>query len=657
MTSRRTRTVALAGPSLGAASIAFAQADPAPVITPTMQTREVTLLIGVDDPPGNIGINKQEDATGSGAFVESLFDTATGSTGAGALGAAFQDSQISTFAIEGEGFVEVEAQGGPGFDAGFVQAVSLISIDFTVPVDADFAFSGTFSAENSNDGFCVARYSLTGTRPDGTMLFYLDDADAEVDTEPLVFFITDSIKAGTQFTLSVNLTGTASAFASEVVGALGSFEFEFNLGDEDKDGLLDDWEKNGIDVDGDDIPDLNLPLMGANYRKKDLFVELDAMAGFPVDVPAIERVIAAFAAAPADMVDNPDGSAGVTLHVIVDETNLPAISSTALSALDTLKPAFFGTPTERAQTDIWDDLREAKLRVFRYCLWADDCISNGKNISGYAELPGNDFLVAAGTVSGWSSSFTPNTSLALSGTFMHELGHTLGLRHGAVDNILYKPNYFSVMNYTFQCPWTGIESAWKLDYAREVGSPLDESALEETLGVDGPGDRTMVFNSAPDGMTPVRTMVAADSAQVDWNQMNGIELMTVQRDINRFRLSVTASPGQTLEAATDWDRLYYHLGGDSQFDDGVARDPARLPVEFTEDDILEFNSTAVIDLTSCPGDANGDEVVNFGDITEVLNNWLADYSPATGPGDGNGDGVVDFGDITSALENWLGTCP
>ena len=59
----------------------------------------------------------------------------------------------------------------------------------------------------------------------------------------------------------------------------------------------------------------------------------------------------------------------------------------------------------------------------------------------------------------------------------------------------------------------------------------------------------------------------------------------------------------------------------------------------------------------CDGDANGDGVVNFGDITSVLGDWLTDYTPGTGPGDADGSGVVNFGDITSVLGNWLVVCP
>ncbi len=51
------------------------------------------------------------------------------------------------------------------------------------------------------------------------------------------------------------------------------------------------------------------------------------------------------------------------------------------------------------------------------------------------------------------------------------------------------------------------------------------------------------------------------------------------------------------------------------------------------------------------GDANGDGVVNFADITSVLVNFNMTGPPFI-PGDANGDGVVNFADITSALVNF-----
>ena len=44
----------------------------------------------------------------------------------------------------------------------------------------------------------------------------------------------------------------------------------------------------------------------------------------------------------------------------------------------------------------------------------------------------------------------------------------------------------------------------------------------------------------------------------------------------------------------------------------------------------EVRFTAIeIPTAQCIGDADGNGEVNFADITEVLGNWLADYTPGT----------------------------
>lgn len=97
--------------------------------------------------------------------------------------------------------------------------------------------------------------------------------------------------------------------------------------DQDGDGLLDTWESIGLDADLDGQIDVDLPAMGANPRRKDVFVECDFMvfdvnadgdgtdAGEHTHEPldaAVERFVTAFANAP---VSNPDGSTGITAHV------------------------------------------------------------------------------------------------------------------------------------------------------------------------------------------------------------------------------------------------------------------------------------------------------------------------------------------------------
>lgn len=71
-----------------------------------------------------------------------------------------------------------------------------------------------------------------------------------------------------------------------------------------------------------------------------------------------------------------------------------------------------------------------------------------------------------------------------------------------------------------------------------------------------------------------------------------------------------------------------------------------------------FSGSAVLTVAppSCPGDANGDRIVNFQDITKVLEFWNFNYAPGTGPGDSDCDGSVDFGEITLVLAAFGAAC-
>jgi hypothetical protein len=124
----------------------------------------------------------------------------------------------------------------------------------------------------------------------------------------------------------------------------------------------------------------------------------------------------------------------------------------------------FGTAADRADPNS-SKILAAKTRVFHYAIFAHSVFPDNTTtslwedtISGYAELPGNDLIVSLGE---WD--FTAGEQ---EGTFMHELGHNLGLDHGGGDSMNYKPNYLSVMNYTFQMP--NIVSDRPLDYSRWV---------------------------------------------------------------------------------------------------------------------------------------------------------------------------------------------
>jgi hypothetical protein len=106
--------------------------------------------------------------------------------------------------------------------------------------------------------------------------------------------------------------------------------------------------------------------------------------------------------------------------------------------------------------------------------------------SGISDVGGADSLITLGL---WGADGQLVNTQA--GTFMHELGHSLGLTHGGFyydqlnaqnpTNFVRtfepncKPNYLSVMNYFFQVDLLGPNAA--LDYSSQPLSTLDETSL------------------------------------------------------------------------------------------------------------------------------------------------------------------------------------
>ena len=383
---------------------------------------------------------------------------------------------------------------------------------------------------------------------------------------------------------------------------------EFSSLDTDGDGLYDIWETQGIDINNDNIIDYTLP--GANPEHKDLYVEVDAMLGRSPAAGVLERVVNAFANAP---VNNPDGMPGITLHAKLDDKDIPLQSwnfggdnALVWDAFDNVKNQNdgygFGTDDDRTKTD-WDTIGKlAKQRAYRYAIFADTFGGS----SGLGEIPGNDFIVTLG------GSWTPEggTPDEQAGTFMHELGHTLGLNHGGGDKDSYKPNYYSVMNYAWQYPYfvsppsnpTPQQQAgydvymqyyvanWKLDYSRVAWPNLNENSLNEKNGINGASNILVpIYEKVPNPDNPKKftvkvSMMVKTIGEADFNGKNGIENTSYAMDIN--------GDGETtvLKGYNDWENLRYSLWGLPNFAQGAAF-PNTDVDEITAEDVKRINKS------------------------------------------------------------------
>jgi hypothetical protein len=358
------------------------------------------------------------------------------------------------------------------------------------------------------------------------------------------------------------------------------------LVDTDGDGIFDNWEEQGggIDTNHDGKVDLDLYTLGARPKRRDIFVEIDYMQGARPLTESIEDVKAAFAKAPIwdEDIDN-DGSQGkvpqgiepgVNLIYQIDE-EVPTTDSVLFNSVgsgnfddlydfrygvnnavlqpgpnntylvkfhDVLDPARvcgteqnsakFGTRAERSDPNCVNII-SAKALVFRYALFGKK-LAEKRETTGSADPDGHELFISQDNVR-----HVANNKIRASeaGTFMHELGHTLGLLHGGGeqdspgkqdDAYDCKPNYFSVMNYYYQLPLA--DPIRPLDYSSWEANTLDENSLDERDGVNAPFSRTVFYGDA------INNRFWGDlpktNESINWNRNLVIDSIRVSADVN-----------------------------------------------------------------------------------------------------------------------------
>jgi hypothetical protein len=260
--------------------------------------------------------------------------------------------------------------------------------------------------------------------------------------------------------------------------------------DSDADGLPDVWELEGVALDGGAGTQwIDLPAMGADPNQPDLFVQIDWMADATHDQrprpEAIRRVIDAFARAP---VTSPTGSVGIALHVDAGPESPLDARGARWGGLSRARPIPWQDNLGSAATGTYDwsafealkrmsggFVESGRAAVFHYAMFAyyhDRDSPGGGGASGIARgIGGTDLLITLGNFTDGVGNVQEQA-----GTFMHELGHNLGLRHGGCDDQNLKPGYASVMNYVFQMEGLvrgGVHGI--VDYARGAPPVLDEA--------------------------------------------------------------------------------------------------------------------------------------------------------------------------------------
>lgn len=342
--------------------------------------------------------------------------------------------------------------------------------------------------------------------------------------------------------------------------------------DTDGDALPDRWEIRGYDRTGDGTVAVDLPAMGADPYHKDIFVEIDWMTNHHLDNAAIRQVVRAFAQAP---VANPDGLTGIALHV----DNGSGSVMTGMEAWGSLSDSDELTHVNNLR--VWSGVDSGKASVFSAARrpifhWVVSAHQyNNTTSSGISRgIPASDLVISLGAfcANGLDCS---GTAAQQAGTFMHELGHNLGLRHGGGDHVNYKPNFLSVMNYSFQLAGLVRDgSTGVFDYSMFPGGlqtlpDLDETSLSESAGIGGSGSLLSRYTTT---WRCGGRWVTGDVAGALDLDCDGTAGETVSADLNNDGSKTTLSPWN------DWDHIVFDGGqvGDTA---GIALPTKRWPKE------------------------------------------------------------------------------
>ena len=362
-----------------------------------------------------------------------------------------------------------------------------------------------------------------------------------------------------------------------------------------------------------------LKMLGDAFDQKGIRLHLDV--GPPDGYHALFPTVENPNAADAYLIDAPYATGGE----LIDETACVPVPGT----IGCQFPDYPGTVSWKTGFQLYKESRFDSNRKdsFRYALYAHakaapkslfpclaeaggpaafdengDCANGATNplfhvpggVSGSGEYPGGDFLITLGL---WDNTNFVGTDFGVAATTMHELGHTLDLGHGGEALPNCKPNYLSVMNYTFQL--SGLMDADgvpHLDYSESPLNGINETGVSDGYHVSGPF-RTSWYVPVPatdtrkakrfctglkfDPTLPAPSMMRVDGGfdpvtklplDIDWNA-NGVVDPPYLQDVNFDGQPDSGSAATTLEGFDDWNHLRLNQVGSRRNFGGISIGP------------------------------------------------------------------------------------
>ena len=288
----------------------------------------------------------------------------------------------------------------------------------------------------------------------------------------------------------------------------------------------------------------------------------DTAHSHALSATAIKTVVDAFRNSPHT---SPTGAKGINLHIDAGPSSILNFSTGAtwgsLSRAKALTEVTnFGTSDAAGNYD-WTAFegvknaaggftRSGRTGIFHYCISMHQFATfpnSGLARPATQGSGGNDFIVSLAPISA-----TPS-NMNQAGTFMHELGHNLGLGHGGVDGVNFKPNYLSIMNYSFQLNGLTRNGVPLIcNYSGLALPDLDETALNEVAGL-GPG--ASGFGTARWSAAAGAYVAVPDASKaIDGDDDGTFQSSFTSYDVNGDKIieGSSASPG-LLSGCNDWE--------------------------------------------------------------------------------------------------------
>ena len=274
-------------------------------------------------------------------------------------------------------------------------------------------------------------------------------------------------------------------------------------------------------------------------------------------------------------VSNPDGVNGIRLHTRrrsrLDHEPRHRRDWGALSRADELPHQDQLGAILASGQYLWGDfaaIREANFdparrAVFHYAVFAHE--AGGENAAGVLGIGPRDSRQRLHRVRSQHRMVTTSPGIT---TTLHEFGHTLGLFHGGDQPFGNgKPNYLSVMNYSFSFDGL-IENGDDgiLDFSRRALDDLDEQSLDENAGLDlESAIKSSVYYCdlfvVPDPLDPDvqgPQPIQQGGGPVDWN-CDGDTDDVVAANVNSIPLIGSLFP-ELLTGFDDWANLRFDGG-------------------------------------------------------------------------------------------------